>query len=313
MEQTEEARCLLGVVRIAATTIKTIILEFVAENGAGHIKEIHLAVAAFRPEVPEHTVRARLSELSRSGDLEEKLRAFGRGVYGLYEENKDLCSVVSYPDRGPWGDAHYRGNCSGHLVKDLVLRFKAESVFDPSEGSGTVRDVVAGLNQHRHSNIEYTGRDLKDGWDILASPLPEQKFGLVWYHPPYHDIIQYSADPRDLSACGSLEAFEVKLNRACERLMESVRPGGVLAVLIGDKRKNGDYYCLMRTLLMNPSLGRLKGIIIKAQYNCTSDRRQYSAGNPFLIPIRHEFCLVFQRPAETWARPESVGCAPPRA
>ena len=57
--------------------------------------------------MPQHTVRARLSEMSRSDDLEERLKAFGNGFYGLYEENKDLCSVVSYPDRGPWGDAGY--------------------------------------------------------------------------------------------------------------------------------------------------------------------------------------------------------------
>jgi hypothetical protein len=83
-------------------TIKTLILEFMAGNGPGHIQEIHLQVVAFRPEVPQHTVRARLSEMSRSENLEEKLSSFGNGFYGLYEENKDLCSVVSYPDRGPW-------------------------------------------------------------------------------------------------------------------------------------------------------------------------------------------------------------------
>jgi hypothetical protein len=82
-------------------TIKTLILEHVSENGASHIKEIHLQVVEFRPEVPQHTIRARLSELSRSHNLEEKLNAFGSGFYGLYQENKDLCSVVSYPGKRP--------------------------------------------------------------------------------------------------------------------------------------------------------------------------------------------------------------------
>jgi len=286
-------------VRIDATaTVKNLILEFVEKNGGGHIKEIHLAVAELRPEVPEHTVRARLSELARTDDLEERLKAFGNGFYGLYEENKELCSIVSYPERGPWGDPRYRGNCSGYLVKDLVLRFGARSIFDPAEGSGTVRDVVAGINQYRGSPaqaIHYEGRDLKTGWDLLASPLPEQKFDLVWFHPAYWDIVRYSDDPRDLSTCPTLEDFEAKLNRSCERLMEALRPGGVLAVLIGDKRKSGDYYCLMRTLLMNPNLGRLKAVLIKLQFNCVSDRRQYSFASPFLIPIKHEYCLVFQK------------------
>jgi len=123
-------------------TIKTLILEFLEINGAGHLREIHLGVTEFRVEVPQHTVRARLSEMSRSDNLEEKLASLGDGFYGLYEENKDLCSVVSYPDRGPWGNAQYRRNCSGWLAKDLILRFKVESVFDPAEGSGTVKEVV---------------------------------------------------------------------------------------------------------------------------------------------------------------------------
>lgn len=270
-------------------------MEFVGGNGASHIKEIHLQVTEFRPDVPEHTVRARLSEMSRSEDLEEKLESFGNGFYGLYQENKDLCSVVFYPDRGPWGDHKYRGNCSGHLIKDLILRFKSQSVFDPAEGSGTVKDVVAGINQFLKREIDYEGRDLRQGWDILSSELSAKHFDLVFYHPPYWDIIRYSEDERDLSNCSTLEEFEDKLNKSAERLFNAVKPGGILAILIGDKRKNGAYYPLLRTLLMNPRIGQLKAIIIKIQHNCNSDRKTYSTNNPFLIPIKHEYCLIFQK------------------
>jgi hypothetical protein len=276
-------------------TIKTLILEFVGGNGPGHIREIHLQVLELRPEVPEHTVRARLSEMARSKNLEEKLNAFGDGFYGLYTENTDLCSVVSYPDRGPWGDSRYRGNCSGHLVKDLILRFKCQSVFDPAEGSGTVKDVVAGINEYLKRNIDYEGRDLRDGWDILSGALPEKQFDMVFYHPPYWDIVRYSDDPKDLSNCPTFEDFELKLIGSVERLFQALKPGGVLAVLIGDKRKDGKYYALFRSLLMNKSIGQLRAILIKVQYNCRSDRKAYHTQNPFLIPIKHEYCLVFQK------------------
>jgi hypothetical protein len=280
------------VVRIAKT-IKTLIREIMDGNGSAHIREIHLQVTEFRPEVPQHTVRARLSEMSRSETLEERLKAFGNGFYGLYEENKELCSVVSYPDRGPWGDARYRGNCSGYLVKDLILRFRCKSVFDPAEGSGTVKDVVAGINQFLRTDIEYEGRDLRHGWDILTGRLPERQFDLVWYHPPYWDIVRYSNNPNDLSNCRSLEEFELKLNRSVERLFQTVKSGGIMAVLLGDKRKDGRYYALFRSLLFNPNIGELKALIVKVQHNCRSDPRNYSTRNPFLIPIKHEYCLVF--------------------
>ena len=276
-------------------TIKTLILEFVTGSGPGHIQEIHLRVTEFRPEVPQHTVRARLSEMARSENLEEKLKSFGNGFYGLYEEDKGLCSVVSYPGRGPWGNPRYRGNCSGHLVKDLILRFKCRSVFDPAEGGGTVREVVSGINKHLKREICYEGRDLHKGWDILTCPLPRKLFDLVFYHPPYWDIIRYSDNPKDLSTCKTLHDFEVKLNQSAERLFEAVRPGGVMAILIGDKRKSGNYYVLFRTLLFNRKIGQLKAIIVKVQHNCRSDRVSYNAGNPFLIPIKHEYCLIYQK------------------
>jgi hypothetical protein len=282
------------VVRIEKS-IKTLILEIMGGNGPSHIKEVHLQVVEFRPDVPQHTVRARLSELSHTDNLEERLKAFGNGFYGPYEENKDMCSVVSYPDRGPWGDAKYRGNCSGHFVKDLILRFGCQSVFDPSEGGGTVRDVVAGINQHLKKDIEYEGRDLHHGWNLMTSPLPDKQYDLVWYHPPYWNIIRYSENRFDLSNAGSLDEFEDMLNLCVERLSQVVKRGGIMAVLIGDKRKSGQYYPLFRTLLMNEKIGQLKAIIIKIQHHCKSDQTIYECRNPFMIPIKHEYCLVFQK------------------
>jgi hypothetical protein len=239
-------------------------------------------------------VRARLSELSHNENLEEKLNAFGNGFYGLYHENDNLCSVVSYPNRGPWGNSKYRGNCTGHLVKDLILRFKCQSVFDPAEGSGTVPDVVSGINKFMRKNIEYEGRDLKNGWDILTDKLPDKEYDFIFYHPPYHDIIKYSDDPRDLSNCKSIEEFEHKLNRSVERLVKILKPSGILSILIGDKRKMGNYHALFRTLLMNERIGQLKAVIIKIQHNCNSNYRTYYS-NPFLIPIKHEYCMIFQK------------------
>ena len=279
-----------------AQSIKTLILEIVLGNGACHIREIHLQVTEFRPEVPQHTVRARLSEMSRSDDLEDRLKAFGNGFYGLYEENKDLCSVVSYPDRGPWGDANYRGNCSGYLVKDLILRFGCQSVFDPAEGSGTVRDVVAGINQFLRKEIEYEGRDLRHGWDILTGRLPERQFDLVWYHPPYWDIVRYSDDPNDLSNCQSLEEFELKLNRSVETAVsdsQARRHHGC-----PDRRQAKGWQVLppLQVPPFQPQHRRAKGLIIKVQHHCRSDWKNYGAKNPFLIPIKHEYCLVFRKP-----------------
>ena len=69
-----------------------------------------------------------------------------------------------------------------------------------------------------------------------------------------------------------------------------------MAILIGDKRRNGTYYPLIRTLLGSQKIGELKAIIIKIQHHCQSDQKKYPVGNPFMIPIKHEYCLIYQKP-----------------
>jgi len=36
-------------------------------------------------------------------------------------------SIVSYKDRGPYGNSSYRGNCTGHIIKDIIQQFYPNS------------------------------------------------------------------------------------------------------------------------------------------------------------------------------------------
>src|SRR4051794_20461596 len=65
-----------------------------------------------------------------------------------------LTSIHGTPGRGNYGDAGYRGNCSGLLIKDLLQFYRPRRVLDPMEGSGTCRDVC------REVRIEYVGGDI---------------------------------------------------------------------------------------------------------------------------------------------------------
>src|SRR5690625_6535758 len=33
-------------------------------------------------------------------------------------------SILSYPSRGPYGKSYYRGNCTGYIIRDLLLYYK---------------------------------------------------------------------------------------------------------------------------------------------------------------------------------------------
>ena len=277
---------------MSEVSIRTLILEFVDSNGASHIREMHIEILRQKPSTPEHTIRARLSEAVSHGLLSR----LGDGFYDVYAEDERMTSVVSYARRCQlWGDSKYRGNCDGNLIKNLILKYGANRVADPMQGSGTSRDVVDGLNKYKKTGISYWGGDLRQGFDLTKQNLPG-KFDFVWIHPPYWNIIRYSNNsPNDLSNCESCETFQKLLMVCLKRCYEALELGGRLAVLIGDVRRSGKYTPIVKDVLNLP-LGEIRSIIIKVQHNCTSDRKRY--GKMEDVPIKHEYCIIFKKPID---------------
>jgi hypothetical protein len=207
-------------------------------------------------------------------------------------------SIVSYPNRGPWGSSSWRGNTTGHMLVDLFKQMRPASVIDPARGSDTTGDVC------REMGIKYVGLDLHMGFNLLRHSvrLEAGKQGLpmadmLFFHPPYGDIIVYSgvmypgAHKDDLSRCASHDDFMAKLELSLINCYDAVNRGGHLAVLIGDMRKKGEYFS-PQARIAEMGLGKLAGIIIKQQHNCHSDSRRYS-GN--FIPIVHEYLLLLRK------------------
>ena len=116
-------------------------------------------------------------------------------------------SVLSYPQRGPWGDPGYRGNCSGYVYRAIFEWLRPRVFTDPMVGSGTSVEVA------REMRIEAHGLDLHSGFNILKQRILEvvgKPSDLVLSHPPYHNIVVYSGNvrgrephPDDLSRCVS--------------------------------------------------------------------------------------------------------------
>ena len=173
-------------------------------------------------------------------------------------------------------------------------------------GSGTTRDVIAGLNRYKRSEINFWGGDLRDGFDLTRQDLPG-RFDFVWIHPPYWNIVRYGSGKGDLSACEDYEAFRGLLMACLKPCYDALSLGGRPAVLIGDVRRAGRYTAIIRDVL-NFSHGEIRSIIIKFQHNCTSDRRNY--GKLEDPPIKHEYCVVFHKPVNerSQAPPQAERC-----
>ena len=202
-------------------------------------------------------------------------------------------SIVSYKNRGNFGNSKYRGNCTGYIIKDLIQHFyptsKPKKFIEVFSGGGTGKDVAQELNIQNSLHL-----DLNNGWDALVDEIPSGS-DFIFSHPPYWDIISYenqrnSHFDNDLSNQMPYEEFIHKLNIVNEKIYHSLLYGGRHAILVGDIRKQGKYYSIIKDM---DWFGDLESHIIKAQYNCVSDNKVYSNNN--FIPIKHEHLLIFRK------------------
>jgi hypothetical protein len=206
----------------------------------------------------------------------------------LFLTGKILTSVVSYPDRGAYGDATYRGNCTGYLILDLLRYYKPKKVLDPMQGSGTCWDVCKELN------IPYVGSDLALGMDMFSKDflrlaVTNQPIDFIFWHPPYGDMIRYSQNSKDLSTM-PIPVFRQKLISGAQLLYKIIADGGHLAILIGTLRRQGKIYRFNVDLInwQEPT----EPEIIKVQHNCASDKTNYSGK---FIPIVDERVLIWKK------------------
>ena len=195
-----------------------------------------------------------------------------------------LKSVVQYPDRGPWGDAKFPGNTSGYLLVDLIDYYQPKSILDPMEGSGTTGDVAFDMG-----DIRYTGLDLLSGFDLVGDE-PEGEYDLLFWHPPYHNAIDYDIPhPNNLSRCSSLTDYLDKLKLCMAKLLAHLSQEGHLCILCSDPRKDGIIQPI-HSAIIGFNLGTLEAALVKL---IEGRSRYFDYGNAPFIPILHEYVLIF--------------------
>lgn len=202
-------------------------------------------------------------------------------------------SILSYPDRGKWGNSQYRGNCSGYVIKDLLQFYfpnqRPKQFIEVFSGGGTGQDVARDLGITNSIHL-----DLRNGWDALVDELPKGS-DFTFSHPPYWDIIKYetqrgSFHEDDLSNQMDYETFIFQLDKVNEKIYHNLFNGGRHALLVGDVRKKGKYYSIIKDMTW---FGDLESHLIKMQHNTKREHKQYAHSQ--FIPIAHEHLLVFKK------------------
>jgi hypothetical protein len=223
----------------------------------------------------------------------------------------------------------YWGNFIPQIPHQLMLRYTkaGEWVLDPFAGSGTTliecnRLGRNGLGVELNPEVADKARELIDKQPSPAgtsstlidgdsrtidlrselSKAGTDGVQLVVMHPPYHDIIGFSEDARDLSNADGTEKFLRMFAQVLDNISPLLDRRRYLAVVIGDKYEGGEWVPL-GFQCMNEVLQRdfaLKSIIVKNfdETRAKRDQKQlwrYRALAGGFYIFKHEYILLFRK------------------
>ena len=223
----------------------------------------------------------------------------------------------------------YWGNFIPQIPHQMILRYtkKAEWVLDPFVGSGTTliecrrlgrngvgielnREVAVKArkivekepnNFNTTSDVivgDSTGIDFK----VMLKQKGINKVQLLIMHPPYHNIIKFSKDHRDLSNAPTVNKFLEMFGKVVDSTYPFLEKNRYLVIVIGDKYSKGEwiplgFYVMGEVLKRNY---KLKSIIVKNFEETRAKRNQkelwrYRALVGGFYIFKHEYILLFKK------------------
>jgi hypothetical protein len=225
--------------------------------------------------------------------------------------------------------AEYWGNFIPQIPHQMMLRYtkKNDWVLDPFVGSGTTliecrrlgrngigielnpqvvqRAQVLVAREQNRENVTTTivvgDSRTVDVQNILAQH-GIRRVQLLVMHPPYHDIIKFSDDPRDLSNAKTPEEFLRMFGQCVDNVTPYLEKGRYCVLVIGDKYSKGEwiplgFWCMNEVLKRNYVL---KAIVVKNFEETRAKRNQqelwrYRALVGGFYVFKHEYVMVFKK------------------
>lgn len=273
---------------------------------------------------------------------EEKLREKPNDLepkkWREYEkEGLQFFSVWDTPERDPfgWTLKTIHGSCPVEIPRQCIWRFskQGEIVLDPFVASGTSLVACARLKR-KGIGIEINPRIAKiaktnlsarsldsevndwlvkqkvivgDSTDLKALGIEDESIDLVFAHPPYWNLIDYSKEHGqamgDLSTLPTLEDYLLGMEKSFREMLRVLRNGRYLCVLIGETFLKGgkvislDYYLTELAFKLGFDF-HAKAIkytrLAKSRMNFINTMKYRSLRSNFLICI-HDYVLIFKK------------------
>lgn len=271
----------------------------------------------------------RLSKAAR-GERTAAINEIDLNRWKAYEDIlTDSLWLIERRDSSGAHSADYWGNFVPQIPNQLLRRYtrRGDWVLDPFAGSGTTliegqrlgRNVLGvelqpaiverasalvrdEPNRHGVAAHVVAGDSAATDFRALLAERGAAAAQLALLHPPYHDIIRFSDDPRDLSNAVSVESFLDGLGHVVANVGAALERGRYLALVIGDKYSRGEWvplgFMAMQAVQARGFL--LKSIVVK-DINGTAGKRsqkelwRYRALVGGFYVFRHEYVFLFRK------------------
>lgn len=223
----------------------------------------------------------------------------------------------------------YWGNFIPQIPRQMMLRYtkKGDWVLDTFVGSGTTliecrRLERNGIGIELNPELAQKAKQLIEKEPNIGNVVSTVIVGdsrtinikeilkmhnikhvqLLIMHPPYHDIIKFSQNEKDLSNAKNLEEYLKMFGEVIDNATPYLEKGRYLTLVIGDKYSKGEwiplgFYCMQEVLKRGYLL---KSIIVKNFEETRGKRNQkelwrYRALVGGFYIFKHEYILLFKK------------------
>ena len=241
----------------------------------------------------------------------------------------DSLWIVDKRDRSGEHLGWYWGNFIPQIPHQMLIRYtkKNDWVLDGFLGSGTTlveclrlgrNGIGIELNHHIAEQAKELIEREDNKYNIITEVITDDnrtsdikpvmnRHGIksvqfLIMHPPYHDIIKFSSDKRDLSCARNTKKFLKMFASAVQNLTPFLEHDRYLALVMGDKYSGKEwiplgFYCMEEVLKRGYIL---KSIIVKNFEQTRGKRNQkelwrYRALAGGFYVFKHEYIMIFKK------------------
>lgn len=207
-----------------------------------------------------------------------------------------------YTKKGDWVMDTFLGSGTTLIEAKRLGRNGIGIELNPDVAHNAQKFIEKEQNKYNVNADVITGDSRTINIDQILEKNGIKKVQLLIMHPPYHDIIKFSNNDKDLSNAQNTKEFLEMFGAVVDNAAPYLERGRYFALVIGDKYSQGEwiplgFYCMQEVMKRDFIL---KSIIVKNFEDTRAKRNQqelwrYRALVGGFYIFKHEYIMLFKK------------------